>query len=52
MAKIILGETKNIPVKLCRGARDIALKLFKGMGFIDAATDEAWNKKCDELGIK
>jgi hypothetical protein len=36
---------------LCRGARDLQLRLFAGMGFIEAATDEAWNDKRVELGM-
>lgn len=35
----------------CRGARDLQLKYFKLIGFIEAATDEAWNKKCKEMGL-
>lgn len=36
---------------LCRGARDYQLRLFFGMGFIDAPTDEAWDRKRKELGV-
>ncbi len=36
---------------LCRGARDVQLKVFANMGFIRAATDEAWNEKCAEMGL-
>jgi len=36
---------------LCRGARDLQLRMFAGMGFIDAPTDKAWNKKRRELGV-
>lgn len=36
---------------LCRGARDIQLKAFASFGFIESATDEAWNKRCVELGL-
>lgn len=39
------------PEKLCRGARDIQLKLFASIGFIEAPTDEAWDKKRKELGV-
>jgi len=39
------------PPMLCRGARDLQLKQFHAMGFIEAATDEAWEKKCKEMGI-
>jgi hypothetical protein len=37
--------------RLCRGARDIQLRYFRAVGFIDAATDEAWEKKRKELGL-
>lgn len=37
--------------QICRGARDLQLKRIAAMGFIDAPTDEAWQKKCDEIGI-
>jgi len=37
--------------KLCRGARDFQILIFFRMGFIDAPTDEAWEKKCKQLGL-
>ena len=39
------------PSRLCRGARDFQLQFFAGIGFIEAATDAAWEKRCRELGI-
>jgi hypothetical protein len=39
------------PRSLCRGARDRMLELFHRIGFIVAATDEAWDKKREELGV-
>jgi hypothetical protein len=39
------------PPMLCRGARDIQLTVFHAFGVIDAATDEAWEKKCTQLKI-
>lgn len=36
---------------LCRGARDIQLRLFTSMGIITAPTDEAWNTKVEEMGL-
>jgi hypothetical protein len=39
------------PSKLCRGARNLQLEVFAASGFIEAATDAAWQKKRDELGI-
>lgn len=40
------------PSLLCRGARDIQLKVFADCGFIEAATDEAWEKKWNEVKPK
>ena len=39
------------PPKLCRGARDAQLQYFHAIGFIEAATDEAWRKKREQLGV-
>lgn len=36
---------------LCRGARNLQLKVFAETGFISAATDTAWNEKCREMGL-
>lgn len=38
------------PPQLCRGARNVQLEAFAASGFIEAPTDEAWQKKRDELG--
>jgi hypothetical protein len=38
------------PPMLCRGARDLQLRVFHSIGFIEAPTDEAWQKKRNELG--
>lgn len=38
--------------RACRGARDLQLKMFAGMGFIKEPTDEAWAAKCREMGMK
>jgi hypothetical protein len=37
------------PAALCRGARDLQLAFFTGIGFLEAATDEAWDKKLKEI---
>jgi hypothetical protein len=47
---VIVGFTGKKEL-LCRGSRDLQLKMFAGMGFIEAATDEAWDKKCKEMGL-
>src|SRR5438552_3167816 len=36
---------------LCRGARDFQLQFFFRIGFLDSPTDEAWEKKVDEIGL-
>ena len=36
---------------LCRGARDVQLRVFYEYKFIDAPTDEAWDSKRRELGL-
>lgn len=33
------------PSALCRGARDLQIKYFFSIGFLEAPTDEAWAKK-------
>ncbi len=35
--------------KLCRGTRDLQLKVFFAMNVIAAPTDEAWQSKVDEI---
>jgi hypothetical protein len=47
----IKGRTGK-PAMLCRGARDVQLGYFAGIGFITAPTDEAWEAKCRELDLK
>lgn len=36
----------------CRGSRNFQLDLMYGLGMIKAPTDEAWEEKCQELGIR
>lgn len=40
-----INRRTGIKPHLCRGARDIQLKVFHGMGIISAPTDEAWNER-------
>jgi len=35
----------------CRGARNLQLQVFAAIGFLEAATDEAWEQKCIELNL-
>jgi hypothetical protein len=37
--------------RFCRGARDLQIQVLAGMGFLDEATDDAWERKRKELGI-
>jgi hypothetical protein len=46
-----INKRTGKPPRLCRGARDLQLRYMHGIGFISAPTDEAWNKRCKELGI-
>ena len=36
---------------LCRGARNELLQMFYRIGFLEAATDEAWNSARARLGV-
>lgn len=45
-----LYRTKK-PEQLCRGAREMQLRYFYHIGYIEAPTDEAWDKKLKELGL-
>lgn len=47
-----INRRTGIKPQLCRGARDVQLQFFAGIGFIANATDEAWDAKCKEMGIK
>lgn len=46
-----INKRTGKPEKLCRGARNFQLQLWASMRFIEAPTDEAWDKRCKELGI-
>jgi len=35
--------------EVCRGARNLQLQFFHGIGFIEEATDEAWDAKFEEV---
>ena len=39
------------PPAICRGARNAQIEFFYRIGFLEAATDEAWNKRMKELGL-
>lgn len=48
----LFHKRTGTPQTICRGARDLQLRLFASMGFLDAPTDEAWAAKQKEMGIK
>jgi len=37
------------PPMICRGARDVQLRVLAGIGFLADATDEAWENKWKEI---
>lgn len=39
------------PERFCRGARNVQLRFFHGLGLLKSATDEAWAAKRKEIGI-
>jgi hypothetical protein len=39
------------PPMLCRGARDVQLQFMAALNVIEAPTDEAWEKACEERGL-
>lgn len=47
-----IGGRTGKPERLCRGARDLQLRFFRAIGFIEAETDAAWDKKCRGMGLK
>jgi hypothetical protein len=47
----IFGRTGKKDL-ICRGARDFQLQVFHGIGFLPAPTDQAWDAKKKELGLK
>lgn len=47
---VFYGQTGK-PERLCRGARDVQLKMFHSMGFLSEPTDACWAKKVEEMGI-
>lgn len=47
-----INKKTGKPPMLCRGARDVQLTWLHRTGFLEAATDAAWDKKCAELNIK
>lgn len=47
-----INKRTGKPPALCRGARDVQHGYFHSIGFIDAPTDEAWDRKCKEMNIK
>ncbi len=44
-------NTTNKAEAICRGARDAQLAMLHGIGFLPAATDEAWDAMCAQMGL-
>ena len=43
---------EKLKAHLCRGARQFQLIFFAAIGYISAPTDEAWETKVVELGLR
>jgi hypothetical protein len=41
----------GLPRHICRGARDLQLQMLAALGFLEEATDEAWNARRVEMGM-
>lgn len=46
-----INEETGKPEALCRGARDVQLRVFCELGVIEKPTDEAWNEACKKYGL-
>jgi hypothetical protein len=44
-----INERTGKPPMLCRGARDIQLRVFHRLGVLDAPTDKAWERANKQL---
>lgn len=42
---------KRLKAHICRGARDFQLTIFHRLGVIEKPTDEAWQKRLDEIEV-
>lgn len=47
----VVNDNPKGEAKICRGARDLQLRVWVAMGLLEVPTDECWQQKCDELGI-
>lgn len=47
-----INQRTGKPEMLCRGARNVQLMAFHALKVIEAPTDEAWDKACQERGLK
>lgn len=41
----------EIPTQICRGARDLQLKIFHQLGVLDEPTDAEWRRVCEKMNI-
>lgn len=46
-----IHSNTGVPEHACFGAREVQLKFWHSNGYIAAPTEEAWQAKCDQLGI-
>lgn len=46
-----INDYTGKPEAICRGARDVQLKMFVAMRFLSEPTDKAWADKCSEMGL-
>lgn len=50
-ASHICNSTHDEAERICRGARDLQLKVFTAFGFFSEPTDAEWDRKVRELGL-
>lgn len=48
---LVRHDGEKLKAHICRGARDLQLKVFHRLGVITAPTDEAWAAACERLGL-
>jgi hypothetical protein len=44
-----INARTGLPERICRGSRDVQLRVLHGIGFLEAPTDAAWEKKWSEI---
>lgn len=46
-----INKRTGLPPHLCRGARDVQLRVMAALGVISAPTDQAWNEGRLKIGM-